>query len=1068
MKEKILKGKVTKRLLSAVLVLTMVFTAIPAMGITVLAATTTDPIHYDDEGISVDVTAIDVTGAITAGKDESDGESFVGDILALDDDDSETGTACIPAVSKDTSKIIATGIVKVDDENSEDGKTTVTVTFPTTDNFDSNTQQLVFKVYNQGESDFFDYYYPSVIDGNQDGMGTVTVTYNGIMNWILAAIDKNVQLLNFRDDEYAKTVETDGATGNEKISMYGYYSSVEQFELEYTFDYNRSACTLTYQEGNDEENKKVYTTDDNGVMAYFVGEDYFDLLGRMGGDWKRVTYSSTGYFTYLKVGGEPIQLSDLSGENQIEDTGLKVGLDCSIVGANGQIVKATYTVTNESDEEKEFSLGSGADVQIGNDDNAPIAKLTVGEDKKHVGLFMTSTQVLDQDSQGNYASLAFICQNNGMVTDVDTLWYGYYNYYSTEENMFGGTVKDTEFTDEDSGMSYSWMNRTIGAGETKVYRVLFGIGDIEKIIDEVEVMDESHTWCYTADASTIIATRDDGKTVSLTLSATSPTYSGSAISKDTLFSGMDFSAFNTATGQTLSTSDIKLYASTDTSKTNELSQIEAAGNYVADLTVEGATATCNVTVSSTPTQGGGGNSNPPTPGGGNSNPPTPGGGNSNPSTPGGGDSKPSTPTENYIIPVKNENTVKVEAEIKDGKANVSEITVDTIDKVVNNKNAESKVDTITIDLSGAKQEVTGVTLSKKSVETLAETTADKDNGIETATIELSKATVVLDNKTLETLVDQAKGSQIELVVADTKQNNLNTAQQTTLKDYQVATTFEAYFSSNGQRIHDFNGGKAIVSVDFKPETGKSTSYYHMVYVADDGKISRYKTKYESGRLMFTTTHFSDYAVIYDTSEKNATEENTDVTLDTTYRKLRLRVPTSTKTTNVLKWNKVSDADGYVIYGAPCNTKTKVYTMEKQVTIKNGSTTTWTDKSLTSGTYYKYYIKAYKLVDGKKVWLAKSKVVHSTTTGGEYGNAKSVKVNKTSVSLAVGKTFTIKAEQVVKDQPIKKHTEIKFESSNSKIASVTSKGVIKAKKKGTCYIYVYAQNGMYKRIKVTVK
>ena len=77
-------------------------------------------------------------------------------------------------------------------------------------------------------------------------------------------------------------------------------------------------------------------------------------------------------------------------------------------------------------------------------------------------------------------------------------------------------------------------------------------------------------------------------------------------------------------------------------------------------------------------------------------------------------------------------------------------------------------------------------------------------------------------------------------------------------------------------------------------------------------------------------------------------------------------------------------------------------------------------------------------------------------------------NNAAVSLAVGKNFTIKAEQVVKDKPIKKHEGIKFESSNSKVVSVTSKGVIKAKKKGTCYIYVYAQNGVYKKIKVTVK
>lgn len=474
-------------------------------------------------------------------------------------------------------------------------------------------------------------------------------------------------------------------------------------------------------------------------------------------------------------------------------------------------------------------------------------------------------------------------------------------------------------------------------------------------------------------------------------------------------------------------------------------------------------------------QSGGGSGSGSASGSGGSGSGSSSGGGSTPSTP----SEPTNPTENFSIPVKNEQTVKVEAEIKEGTANVSEITNETIDKVVNNKDSESKVDTITIDLSGAKQEVTGVTLSKESVKTLAKTTAEADNGIDMATIRLSKATVVLDNKTLETLVEQAKGNDIRLVVEDKDCKELNTVQQTSLSQHQVATTFEAYFVSDGQRIHDFKGGKAVVSIDFTPEAGKDTSYYHLVYVAENGEMTRYKTKYETGKLMFTATHFSDYAVIYDTGEKNETlkpeEEKADstdtdarVAMDTSYSKLRLRIPTSTRTTNVLKWTKQTGADGYVIYGNLCNSKGKTYKLVKQVTIKDNTTTSWIDTKLARGTYYKYYIKAYKLVDGKKVWIAKSKVVHSTTTGGKYGNAKSVKVNKTSVSLTVGKTFSIKAEQVLKDKPIAGHQNIKYESGNSKVASVTSKGVIKAKKKGTCYIYVYAQNGMYKRIKVTVQ
>ena len=235
---------------------------------------------------------------------------------------------------------------------------------------------------------------------------------------------------------------------------------------------------------------------------------------------------------------------------------------------------------------------------------------------------------------------------------------------------------------------------------------------------------------------------------------------------------------------------------------------------------------------------------------------------------GGGSSY--VPTENYTVPVKNENTVHVDAQIKDGSAVVSEITQETLNKVA--AGTGSGVDTVTIDLSGAKQEVTGITLSKKSVETLAQAAADKDSPISTVTIEMTKASVVLDADTLKTLAQDAKGTDIRLVVEDTEHKNLNTTQQTALKNHQVAATFEAYFVSGGQRIHDFKGGSAVVSVEFTPQAGKDANYYHMVYVSDDGKLTRYKTKYENGMLMFTAMHFSDYAIIYDETEKNDTEQ----------------------------------------------------------------------------------------------------------------------------------------------------------------------------------------------------
>lgn len=72
----------------------------------------------------------------------------------------------------------------------------------------------------------------------------------------------------------------------------------------------------------------------------------------------------------------------------------------------------------------------------------------------------------------------------------------------------------------------------------------------------------------------------------------------------------------------------------------------------------------------------------------------------------------------------------------------------------------------------------------------------------------------------------------------------------------------------------------------------------------------------------------------------------------------------------------------------------------------------------------------------------------------------MKLVKSSAKLKKGKKVTIK----VKAAPVSKVT---FKSSNKKVATVSSKGVVKAKKKGTATITVKC-NGITKKFKVTVK
>ena len=117
------------------------------------------------------------------------------------------------------------------------------------------------------------------------------------------------------------------------------------------------------------------------------------------------------------------------------------------------------------------------------------------------------------------------------------------------------------------------------------------------------------------------------------------------------------------------------------------------------------------------------------------------------------------------------------------------------------------------------------------------------------------------------------------------------------------------------------------------------------------------------------------------------------------------------------------------------------------------------------------IKAFKVVNGKKVVISETPVVHAITAGStKYANPVKVKVKKTKISVKAGKKKKIKADVVLpKNRICQQHSEkIRYIVVDKTIATVNKKGVIRAKSKGTTTVYAIAQNGVSKKITVTVK
>ena len=167
----------------------------------------------------------------------------------------------------------------------------------------------------------------------------------------------------------------------------------------------------------------------------------------------------------------------------------------------------------------------------------------------------------------------------------------------------------------------------------------------------------------------------------------------------------------------------------------------------------------------------------------------------------------------------------------------------------------------------------------------------------------------------------------------------------------------------------------------------------------------------------------------------------------------------------LRWSKYKPASGYVVYYHTVGGKK--WSVLKTVKANKLKLAV---KGLAKNKDYRFRVKAFKKINGKRVYLATSKVAY-VTLGTAKANAKKVTVSKAKVSLKANKTSTIKATIVkpLKNKPLyKKAKTFRYLSTNAGIAKVSSKGKITALKKGICYVYAIANNGVWRRVKVTVK
>lgn len=201
----------------------------------------------------------------------------------------------------------------------------------------------------------------------------------------------------------------------------------------------------------------INTTKAITMNAYPMTDSNFNIWG----DSVQTTYSDKGYFSVLNVNGTEANIKNCSGSLN----GVSVQTKLSYI-SNGNYVKISFEATNTSGSAKTIGIATYADIQIANNDYAPITNLSGNR-----GFTMTD---------GTKYTFTFLGRNSYGVTDVDTYWFG--QYQIREENKWNNS-QTFDYGSEserkgDSGMAFSWKNRTIQNEEKLIFSVAIGIGTL--------------------------------------------------------------------------------------------------------------------------------------------------------------------------------------------------------------------------------------------------------------------------------------------------------------------------------------------------------------------------------------------------------------------------------------------------------------------------------------------------------------------------------------------------------------------------------------------------------------
>jgi len=193
-----------------------------------------------------------------------------------------------------------------------------------------------------------------------------------------------------------------------------------------------------------------------------------------------------------------------------------------------------------------------------------------------------------------------------------------------------------------------------------------------------------------------------------------------------------------------------------------------------------------------------------------------------------------------------------------------------VDKVASSKVTTQQIKDILTEIKDS--DVTGITINaesnkdilKSSVEIPKSSLTEISNKKLDLKVETSIGNIEIPNKALEKILDQAQGSNVEMILDKVDTQKLTTEQKSVVGDDIV---YDISIISNGKSVSSFGGQEISISLPYTLKEGQNKDKVCIWYMNDKGELEKIQCKYdkETGLATFATNHLSYYIVGYDKS-----------------------------------------------------------------------------------------------------------------------------------------------------------------------------------------------------------